>query len=275
MTTITGSKQLTAAVKTINPRLAKEMLRTGIRNRKVTASRVNRLAKAMRLEEWIIAQPLMLNCDGTLIDGQHRLHAVIQSGKAIPLLIVGGFDRAETFAKLDDTATRRLRDWLHIRGEALPDVLAAVIQYAIRDSAGRIPTGGWGGIYITSIEGVEFLESHPKIRDSVNSAPAVVNRFASRAMFCFAHYKFSEQDSTLADSFLVDLVTDDNEGATDPLYLLRERLKTNRRAKVKLSPTETLALIFKAWNAVRRDETLKVLAWRSTGPSAEAFPEVI
>jgi hypothetical protein len=272
MGNIKGS-ELTASIKTINPQVARTMLATCKRNRRVSMCRVKRLSQSRRRGEWVIAQPIMVNCDGTLIDGQHRLRMVIHTGLPTDFLVISGFDREGTFAKLDDTGARRLKDWLEIRGEPLPEILAGVINMAARDEAGLMPTGS-GSFILTGPEGLDFLESHPKIRESVVEAPGTVNRLAPRTMLCFSHYKFAAKDNVLANSFFVDLVTGDKEAEGDPIYLLREKLKANRIAKTKLPRSEMLALIIKAWNAVRGGQTLKQLKWTSTGPKAEAFPEV-
>lgn len=265
---------LTARIKKINPQVAKEMLSTCRRNRRVSMSRVLRLAQAMKLDEWVVAQPIMVNCDGTLIDGQHRMHAVVHCGQPIEFLVIAGYDRESTFARIDDVQTRRLRDWFQIQGEPLPEVMAAVVHLAARDETGRIPTSSGGDFRLTGPEGVAFLESHSKIRNSVVDAPATVNRLVPRSLLSFAHYKFAEKDKVLADSFMIDLITGELEGDGDPIYYLRERLKSNRHSKTRFSRTEMLALIFKAWNAVRHDRMISGLAWRTGGDKPEAFPEV-
>jgi hypothetical protein len=190
-----------------------------------------------------------------MIDGQHRCHAVIRSGKPIEFLIITGFDRENTFGKVDDIKARKLNDWLSIEGEANPDVLAAVIGFAYRDSMKGSPYRR-DGIFLTPTEGMKFLSDHPELRDSVTKAPATVNRYASRSMCAFLHWKFAKKDKMLANEFFIDLVTGELEGEGDPIYLLRERMKSDRRATRKMKPMEKMGLFIKAWNAVRTDSKL-------------------
>jgi hypothetical protein len=267
---------LRIGLKTVNPTVAKQMLSNSVRNRRLSRAAVARNAQAMAMDEWVVGEPLLFNCDGTLIDGQNRLHAVIQSKKPIDFLLIEGYQQEEVFAKINGGTARKLAHWLQIRGENLPDVLAPVIVMAAKDQRGRIPTCGVGrGFILTPVEGIEFLEAHPDLRHSVAKAPGTVNPYAPRSMLCFAHWKFSKLDKTLANEFLIELTTGENEGEGDPIYLLRDRLKSNRRAKVKLPRTEVFALIIKAWNAYRTGKKLHNLRWRSTGPKAESFPEPI
>lgn len=266
---------LDVSIKTITPQVAKTLLSTSFRNRKLKKSRVSRYWGAMKRDEWIVAQPIMLNCDGSLIDGQHRLQAVILHGKPVDFLMIKGYERENTFGKIDDVGPRKLNDWLHIHGEELPDVLAQVIVLAQNDVRGCIPTGQRSFTFSqTAVEGVEFLEQHPEIRQSV-VAPGVVNVLVSRGMSSFCHWKFAAVDRVVADAFFVDLMMGEKEGETDPVYLLRERLKSNRLAASKLTRTEKLALIYKTWNAIRTGKKSRTLAWCGTGKGAEDFPEVI
>jgi hypothetical protein len=53
---------------------------------------------------------------------------------------------------------------------------------------------------------------------------------------------------------------------------LREILLANRHASRKRSREETIALTIKAWNLVRRGETVKMLMWRGRGAKPEPFP---
>lgn len=265
---------LDASILQITPQVAKEMLSTSFRNRPPQKARIRRYVQAMRNGEWIIAQPIMMNCDGSLVDGQHRLRAVCVFGKPIEFLVVKGFDRDGTFGKVDDVGPRRLKDWLHVQGENMPEILAGVIGMAAKDEAGLIPTTASATFQLTPIEGCEFLKAHPKLRESV-AAPGTVNLLVSRTMACFCHYKFAQLDKVVADSFFIELVMGDVGSDFDPMLLLRERLKSDQLAKAKLSRTERLALIFKAWNAIRTGNWPRVLRWRSTGDRPEAFPEVI
>ena len=113
---------LDVSIKKINPQVAKGLLSTAFRNRKLQNARIKRYAKAMKKGEWTIAQPIMIDADGKLIDGQHRLQAVVLYGGTIDFLVIAGYKSGITFAKVDDVAIRTLRDWFHMQGENMPEV---------------------------------------------------------------------------------------------------------------------------------------------------------
>ena len=266
---------LDVSIKTINPRVAKAMLKTGtFGRRRLQKARTKRYAHAMKMLEWVVGQPILLDPNGELIDGQHRLQAVILFGGPVEFLVIRGFDHAEIYGKVDDVGVRRLKDWFHEKGENNPEILSVVVNMAAMDEAGRVPTGSQVGRHFTPIEGCEFLNRHPKIRDSIG-APGTTAGPVARGMATFAHYKFAQKDRALADSFFVDLIIGDKEGERDPIYLLREKLKSDHQAKTHMTRTECLALVYKTWNSLRTGARPRTLRWRSTGPSAEKFPEVV
>lgn len=270
MGNVTGSATLKASVKTINPKLARDLLRREHRNRRLNNARIERYAAVMSEGEWVLAEPLMFNCDGSLIDGQHRLQAVIRANKPVEFLVVEGYERERTFAKIGDGAPRTLSNWLEIQGEVLPGILATVIRYAARDAAGFIPVHTGGGYHFPPSKGIAFLDEHPSVREAVVDAPATVTTLAPRPLLCFCYWKFKPLDESLARQFLIDLASGASTGRGDPVTLLRNRLERNRNSKEKMRQVDILALIYKAWNACRRNEELRQLKW----VNAEPFPEV-
>lgn len=264
---------LDVSCKMVTSQVAKDWLGGCRKNRSPSKSRIKRYRHAMDKGEWRVSQPLLFDLDDKLLDGQHRLHAVVLHGKPIEFIVIRGYDRAEVFGIVDDVAKRTLAHWLHIKGVELPIVAAGVVGMCARDLHGRIPTSA-GGFIFTPIEGVDFYFDNPKIADSV-TAPGTVNTYISRTMCCFCHWKFSQLDSAAADVFFVDLQLGELEGEFDPIYLLRERMKSDRVSKGSINRTETLALIYKAWNAIRTGLKIRQLKWTSDGPRSEDFPEVV
>ena len=77
MPTTTEHPKIKLKINTITPSLARRHLSTCKKNRRINKARVERLAVAMANGEWIISQPLMFDTDGKMIDGQHRMSAII------------------------------------------------------------------------------------------------------------------------------------------------------------------------------------------------------
>lgn len=275
MTAIAGSECLSAGIAHVTPGVAKDWLRHNRRNRTITPGRVKRLSRALRRGEWAVAQPIAYDSEGTLIDGQHRLLAVISANRPADFLVIKGYAPGTTFGKMDDTLPRKLAHWLHQNGEAKPQTLATVLRMAFIRSTGRNPLlNTHSHVILTGPEAIDFLDDHPEIRHAVIASPGTKNTYLSEALCCYLYYLFAESDATLADHFFVELVQNRNEAEYDPLHLLRERLKSNRHAKEKLNRAELAALVIKTWNAVKADRPVRHLRWTSIGPKAERFPEV-
>jgi len=73
----------------IQPEKAKEYLEKNICNRPLQTLTVNRYAFDMQNNNWNAdaIDPINFSCDGNLLNGQHRLNAVVKSGKTIKFLV--------------------------------------------------------------------------------------------------------------------------------------------------------------------------------------------
>lgn len=75
----------------VSPDLARLLLSKNPENRPVNNERVNELSKKILTGEWKDRGqgflPVIVMKDGTVIDGQHRLCAIVQSGKAAKMRV--------------------------------------------------------------------------------------------------------------------------------------------------------------------------------------------
>lgn len=115
----------------VTPEMARRWLTQNTINRPLNAAHVAFIAKKIEQNEWMVThQGIAFSSDGTLLDGQHRLAAIVQTGKAILLTVTFGQDIA-TFAAIDDVRRRSTADALKI-----PYVDVAVCRWILRLRAG-------------------------------------------------------------------------------------------------------------------------------------------
>lgn len=94
----------------IDPQVAQTMLDTNESNRNVRKNNVDTLAAAMKRGAFQMSpQGIAFDKNGKLIDGQHRLLAVVQSGCTVQMRVTMGCD-ADVFRVLDTGKNRNADD---------------------------------------------------------------------------------------------------------------------------------------------------------------------
>lgn len=117
----------------VTPEMARSLLATNTNNRAVRHGNVRLYARRMRNGEWISnkTEPITFDRNGRLIQGQHRLLAVIESG--VPIRFWLAFDESpEAWDVLDQPGRRNLADML-----TLEKKIAEVVQLACVLSSGQ------------------------------------------------------------------------------------------------------------------------------------------
>lgn len=102
----------------VTPLMASTWLLNNSQNRTISQHTVTLYSRAMQNNEWREThQGIAFYEDGTLADGQHRLHAVMQSGCTVPMLVTNGLAR-DTAYGIDANRPRSTSDIVRIGGEA-------------------------------------------------------------------------------------------------------------------------------------------------------------
>jgi hypothetical protein len=152
-------------VQSITPKRAVELLEANTTNRPLSAPVVRAFAEAMKRGDWLVThQGIAFDTHGVLVDGQHRLAAIIEADVPIELTV---FTEVEpgTFDVLDTGKRRNAADVLAIEGEKNSTMLAAMVRtvwlYENR------PDLGWSGgkSAVTNHQIVQTLDQHPKLRE--------------------------------------------------------------------------------------------------------------
>lgn len=84
---------LTVEVEIITPELAQQYLSNNAMHRKPKQKKIDKYVAEMVNGEWQFnGKSLIFDSNGRLLNGQHRLYAVIQSGVSLKTLVVRGVD---------------------------------------------------------------------------------------------------------------------------------------------------------------------------------------
>ncbi len=97
-------------VMVVTPEIAAKWLAKNVRNRSLRKNRVKAFARDMSAGAWVFnPQPISFGTDDTLLDGQHRLSAIVVAGVAVEMAVWFGVPLSAR-AGMDLVEPRGLRD---------------------------------------------------------------------------------------------------------------------------------------------------------------------
>lgn len=262
----------TVQILDVTPQMAEDFLSRNPNNRSLRSRVINSYARDMASGSWVLnGETVKIASSGQLLDGQHRLSAVVQAGTTVPMIVVGNI-APEVMATVDAGAKRTYADALKLQGEENTSVLAAVTRRAVLWSGGyRSKTGS---MTPTSLEMNEFLAGNRRLRTSAEVAVKIASRtLLPASIIGLCHWLFSDLDADEAGWFLSRMADGDGLAAEDPIAALRNRVVKMRVGGGRVNETEALALVVMAWNARRAGETRSKLQLPRGGLTSENFPE--
>lgn len=255
---------------TVTPALAEKWLEQNTHNRRLK-NKVYAYARDMEAGNWRQnGETVKFAADGTLLDGQHRLHAIGLSKVTVELLVVTGLERRAQ-ETVDDGAKRTLSDALTLRGESNTSILAAVTRRAYMWTQGLYRNTG--AATPTNTECLTFLGDNERIRESATLAASVAKPAKLPAsVIGLTHWVFSGIDAADAAWFFEHLASGANLEKFHPVWMLRQRADSMDKEPGRVPEDMLLALVIKAWNAYRDGREMKLLQFRPGGSIQEKFP---
>lgn len=239
------------------------------RNRPLTQKVIEDYAASILAGRWHITDAgIAFGSDGMLLNGQHRLHAVVRAKTSIRIWIFRDLDPS-SFPFFDIGKKRGGSDVLGILGEVNTKHLSSILVLIDRYKNNGLT--GAKSYRTDEFEGL--IEKYPNARESVKLAPHATGLLPPSVLSA-CYFIFSELDPVKAEAFVSAIVHGDALERENPWRLLRERLIQNRVSKAKLSKVYLLALTIKTWNAVRSGKAVKALKFTELG-NKEAFPVAI
>ena len=260
-------------VQTITPDKATEMLEANTTNRPLSRSVVKSFAEAMRRGDWVVThQGIAFDTNGVLVDGQHRLAAVVEAGVPVDMTVFTDVEEG-SFDVLDTGKRRNAADVLAIEGEKSSTTLAAMVRtvwlYENR------PDLNWSGgaAAVTNHQIVETLDAHPKLRDFVSVGEQVASSTGMIKSAAGAASYLVSRASRKADfeRWLDGIIDGAGLGRQDPRLLFRKVMFSMARRQAgqvmrRRDTREHVALYIKAYNAWRSKEPITQLRFTAREP---------
>lgn len=240
-----------AIVITITPALAKQLLHRNTRNRKLRERAVGDYARDINAGNWSLnGEAIKISANGDVLDGQHRLHAVVQADTAVDMFVVIGLDPA-TQETMDSGRKRSTADVLSLRDEENATTLAAVLRrvWAWEQGDHRFK----GRQTPTTAECAALLGAHPEIRRSAEIAGRTRSAFPHipQSVLGTCHYLFNAINPDETAWFFQRLADGAELPLGHPILALRARVTSERLDNLRLSEDRFMAYLIRAWNAVR------------------------
>ena len=242
---------LGSQVVTITPSFAKHVLtHCNKLNRRLNKKWIKFLAEAIKRGEWQLnGEPLIFSTEYDLIDGQHRLHAIVAANKELDTYVTTNID-PKTFVSVDSGHSRSGSHVLAINSKIKHsfDVSAAL------NKLNRYNNKNYdfdGASVISNRQLVTLLHKHKHITNSVEMARKFPKGY-SKSTIAFCHYVLDAIDHDLTTKFFEQLAM---TTPTIPLIAaLRKGTVKEGRSKSRIKQTVVIGSIFKTWNAMRTND---------------------
>lgn len=271
---------LKVSLRAINSKVAAKMLDANTHNRKLRKGRVISYAQQMQRGEWSPGgdSAIIIDRTGVILNGQHRLAAVILSETTQVFMVLTGVEpRAQDV--MDRGLTRGLPDALTLRGERNVNNLAAVLRWTHRLSyiesiGGRTAHYGVEEHRPTVPQMLNLLDEHPDIRDSLKKSLPIMLHLHLRAATGAVHYRCSRIAGADCDEFFEKLHTGVDLTANDPIMVFRNQLLGEVRETRRMSDFREAAMLIKTWNYWREGVEVGLIKWNAGGAKKgrELFP---
>lgn len=260
---------VTSTIQKIGPGEAEVLLARNGHNRPLSQGRVSRFANDIKNGDWQLnGEAIKVANDGTLMDGQHRLHAIIEAGKEIETLIIEGLPR-EVQQTMDTGQARSLGDVLKLAGEDHYTTLSSALRSLWCFKLTGFPAPPRGTKHSpTTKQALQLLEKHPGIRESAryaNQENSARSRWLNSSVIGCCHYLFSNTvatDQADVETFFSHLKTGEGLRTGDPIYALRERLVREYIEAGRVDNNMQSVFLIRAWNGWRKDEEIQRLLYK-------------
>lgn len=259
----------------IDPGLATELLRGNVANRTLTSSKIIKYTQDIIDGNWTAdtAECIKLTSNMRLLDGQHRLSAIVASNTAVEMFVAYNVPES-AMNNIDTGMSRSTKNIFELNGIQNAQTVSSVIKKYLA--------------YKYSSEGVndpiqKMQITNKQTLDEYYSRPDFWNSLLVRFQQCRKKFKNIESsyimswyalcndiNPELATVYFNTLIS--GLGLTDskdPIYVFRQFLLEKAETKNR---TLNFALFVKSWNFAIKKQTVSVLRYNA---AIEKYPTLL
>lgn len=265
------NKRETPEVTMLTPELACQLLEANTNNRPLNHQHVERIANQIIQGKWKYnGDTIKIANNNAILDGQHRLWAVVEAKQAIETIIVRDIDE-DAFATIDTLRKPRSgADILSMHGVTHHRVIiSTALQWLTRWQRKCLENYRAPINRIENSDIEQAFRDNPGIRRAAERA-AKVRGLTSVGLIAFFYFILTNRNPDLAERMMHTLENPAGVSVDDPFFRLRAYLTQNSHK----DPLNTIALMIKAANAACEGRSVRMLNWRNQGSNAEPFPKL-
>lgn len=256
----------------ITPAVATKLIQSNTHNRKISQPVLLRYVADMLNGRWKqdTGETIKISKKGRILDGQHRLHAVVKSGVSNYFYITTGLDE-DVFDVIDTGKSRNAADAFTIADIKNSYQLSAILVYfnLLKENKRK---GRQVNLRQTNSELLEQYYEEPLFWQNITNKTAVLYTAFAKILpgsviggFLAYLYKLNPEK---AEDFMEQLCTGLNV-TNQSIALLRNKLMQDRMSPRKMPPSLKMALIIKTWNYYTKGIEVKILKYDTVN---EEFP---
>ena len=275
----------TVAIEKVSPTKAKAWLQGNVDNRKLRETRVLHFSRLLEEGEWeLTGDAIVFDDKGILINGQHRLTAVVVSKTAAEFLVLRGVP-SKSQEVMDQGLSRNLSDQLHRRGIQYNTIVAGALGWLYRmdyiEETGNVHYAN-PALRPSLRELLQMFEEKGELEKQAGEINRIVYYLKVRPGPTLALYhRLYEIDEEEAEIFFDSLTEGAGLTKNDPIWRLREwclndsRQRRGHGVKGRASAERYVAMVLKAWNLWREGKYIQNLSWNYTSVRKDPWPTPI
>lgn len=248
----TTTNKETTTWEVITPQKAQEYLAMNKNNRKLMSRVVDSYAQDLKDGKWIIGtSTICFDINGNLIDGQHRLSAIIKAGISVRMEVKRNLSE-DAFKAMDIGKVRQPKDMFNIAGVSNYQNLSGVIRATLQFEQESFVRN------TKRMSNPELWEIYNMMPDKYDEACKIGCTYYSQfkdisvsfwgAMYL--HLTLTKKHSSEKVLRFFDELSDKISTENDTLRLFRKKLRNMRELSDSVSRSPVfLTLLIRTWNA--------------------------
>lgn len=269
----------TSIVETITPTKAQEYLGKSGGNRNISKPVVASYAASMKAGKWLLnGESITFDIDGVLLNGHHRLHAIILAGVPIQTFVTRGVEH-ECYTTFDCGRHRTIGQLISMQGIRNYSIIATSV-YSAYLLVNGFYVGSGSNIKSRKKSNSDVIDFFNRDRDFFCEIGVLIRSIKQNANILedgiigssiYYLVRIGGYTKEFVDDFFRKACSLDTcENST--IEKLRKRLIKNRTSSTaKFPKAVTFAYVIKTWNAYVTGRELKILKFTTE----EEYPKFI